>query len=97
MKDLDNEILRLKLKKNIIQDELRYNVSDFKASLSPINLIKEALGISSGDGNGEGFFDGKQGIFRSGKIFTYLKYLALTVSTVKGGSKLIRKIKGIFR
>ena len=97
MKDLDNELLRLKLKKTIIQDELKYNVSDFKASLSPINLLKEALGISGGERNGEGYFEDRHGIFRSGKIFTYLKYVALTVSTIKGGSKLIRKIKGIFR
>lgn len=97
MKDLDNEILRLKLKKTIIKDELKSNVSDFKSSLSPINLLKEALGISGGERGGNGHLNDSDSIFSSGKIFTYIKYIALTVTTIKGGSKLIRRIKSIFR
>lgn len=97
MKDLDNEILRLKVKKHIIKEELGNNVSDFKASLSPINLIKEALGFSGSSEQKFDLLEDKDNIFNNGKIFTYLKYLALTVSAVKGGTSIVRKIKRIFR
>lgn len=97
MKDLDNEILRLKIKKNIIKEELGNSVTDFKESLKPLNLIKEAIGISGNGSRKYTLLEEKDNIFNNGKIFTYLKYLALTVSTVKGGTSLIRKVKRIFR
>lgn len=99
MKDLENEILRLKIKKNIITEELGNNFGDFKESLRPMNLIKEALGLIGNGNDGSNKFqllEDKGTIFNNGKIFTYLKYLALTVSAVKGGSTLIRKVKRLF-
>lgn len=97
LKDLDNEILRLKIKKNIITEELGNNFGDFKESLRPVNLIKEAFGLTGNGGNKLQLLEDKDNIFHSGKIFTYMKYLALTVSAVKGGAGLIRKVKRIFR
>lgn len=97
MNDLDNEILRLKLRKNVIKEELGYNVAELKQSLSPLNLIKEALGLGGGSSSKMQFLEDKDNIFGNGKIFTYLKYLAITISTVKGGASLVKKIKRIFR
>lgn len=97
LKDLDNEILRLKIKKNIITEELGNNFGDFKESLRPVNLIKEALGLTGHGASNLPILEDKANIFNTGKIFTYLKYLALTVSAVKGGSSLIKKVKRIFR
>lgn len=97
LKDLDNEILRLKVKKNIITEELGNNFSDFKESLRPVNLIKEALGMIGNGGSKLQILENKGSIFQNGKIFTYVKYLALTVSALKGGSALIKKVKRIFR
>ncbi len=97
MKDLENEILRLKIKKNIIKEELGNNVVEFKESLRPINLIKEALGIAGSGSRKHELLEDNDNIFSNGKIFTYLKYLALTVSTVKGGASLVKKVKRLFR
>ncbi len=98
LKDLDNEILRLKIKKSIIQQDLANNVDDFKESLRPMNLIKEALGISGSKSSGQTqFLNGGNGMFSNGKFFTYIKYIALGVSTIKGGASLISSIKKIFR
>lgn len=92
MKDLDNEIIRLKLKKNILEQELGKNVDDFKESMRPINIVREALGIS-GRSNKLQFLDERDNIFNNGKVFTWLKYLALTVSTVKGGRRIFKTVK----
>ena len=97
MKDLDNEIVRLKIKKNIIKEELGNNFTDFKQSLRPINLIKEALNIGGGDSRRFPILEDKNNILNNGKIFTYLKYAALAVSTLKGGTSLFRKVRRIFR
>lgn len=95
MRDLDNEIIRLKLKKNILKQDLTNNLVDFKESMRPINLFKEVIGIS-GHSNKLQFLEERDNIFRDGKVFTWLKYLALTVSTVKGGSRIFRTVKRIF-
>lgn len=95
MRDLDNEIIRLKLKKSILEQELGNNVDDFKQSMRPINLIREAIGFS-GHSNKFQFLEERDNVFNNGKIFTVLKYLALTVSTVKGGKRIFRTVKRIF-
>src|SRR5690554_4392085 len=91
MKDLDNEIIRLKLKKNILEQELENNVNDFKQSMRPMNILREAIGMS-GHSNNLQFLDERDNIFNNGKVFTWLKYLALTVSTIKGGKRLINTV-----
>ena len=95
MTDLDNELIRLKLKKTIIEQELSNNLGDFKESMRPINIFREAIGIS-GQSNKLQFLDEGDNIFHNGKIFTWLKYLALTVSTVKGGRRIFKTVKRIF-
>jgi|SRR5690554_124549 len=95
MKDLENEIIRSKLKKNLLEQELENNVRDFKQSMRPVNVIREAFGMS-GRANKFQFLNENDNIFNNGKIFTWLKYLALTVSTVKGGSRIVRSVKRIF-
>lgn len=94
-RDLDNEIIRLKLKKSIIEQELSNNVSDFKESMRPINIFREAIGIS-GHSNKLQFLGEGDNIFQSGKVFTWVKYLALTVATLKGGRRIINTVKRIF-
>ena len=96
MKDLDNEIIRLKLKKNIIEQELVNNLGDFKQSMRPINIIREAIGGISGHTNRLQFLDEGDNIFQSGKVFTWVKYLALAVATVKGGRRIVNTVKRIF-
>lgn len=95
MKDLDNEIVRLKIKKTIIKEEIGNNFVDLKESLRPINLLKDVFNI--GDSNRFAALEDNDNIFNNGKIFTYMKYVALLVSTVKGGTSLVRKVKRIFR
>ena len=95
MKDLDNEIIRLKLKKNILEQDLMNNVGDFKQSMRPINIFREAIGIN-GHSNKLQFLDEGDNIFQSGKVFTWVKYLALAVATVKGGRRIVKTVKRIF-
>jgi len=95
MSDLDNELIRLKLKKKILEQELSNNVNDFKESMRPINIFREAIGIS-GHSNKLQFLNEDDNIFRDGRLFTWLKYLALTVSTVKGGRRIFKTVKRIF-
>lgn len=96
IKDLENEILRFRIKKNILEQDLKQNLTDFKHSLYPGNIIREALGFATRPGGKFQLLTKEDNIFNNGKIFTYLKYLALAVSTVKGGSKVVRRIKRIF-
>lgn len=96
VKDLDNEILRLRIKKNILEQDLNTNLTDFKRSLYPGNIIREALGFATRPGGKFQILTKEDNIFSNGKIFTYLKYLALAVSTIKGGTKVVRRVKRIF-
>ena len=95
MNDLDNEIIRLKLKKSILQQELFNNVSDFKETMRPINIVREALGVS-GHSNKLQFLDEGDNIFRSGKVFTWVKYIALAAATLKGGRRIVNTVRRIF-
>lgn len=84
VQNLEDEILKLKLKKNIIEQEMVNNVDDFKRSLSPKHLIGEALGLQF-DSGGEN------------KFFTILKSLALTFTAVRGGLGVFNRIRRIFK
>lgn len=84
LKELDDELLKLKLKKKIIEQELLNNVDDFKKSLSPRHLIGEALGIDVQHHTGS-------------KIFSTLKSLAIAFSAVRGGVGIFNRVKRLFR
>lgn len=84
MKQLDDELLKLKLKKRIIEEELLNNVDEFKRSLSPRHLIGEALGIDVSHQTGS-------------KIFSTIKSLAIAFSVVRGGVGVYNRVKRLFR
>ena len=84
LQQLDDELLKLKLKKKIIEQELLNNVDDFKNSLSPKHLIGEALGIDTSHYNGS-------------RIFSTIKSLAITFSVIRGGVGVFNRVKRLFR
>ncbi len=83
LEQLDDELLKLKLKKEIIEQELLNNVDDFKKSLSPRHLIGEALGIDVSHQTGS-------------RIFSTLKSLAITFSAIRGGLGIFNRVKRLF-
>lgn len=84
MQNLDDEILKLTLKKKILEQDMLNNVDDFKKSLSPKHLLAEAFGLEP------------SGSSSAGRIFTIIKSLALTFSAVRGGIGVYNKVKKIF-
>lgn len=84
LEQLDDELLKLKLKKKIIEQEMLNNVDDFKRSLSPRHLIGEALGIDLSHQTGS-------------RIFSTLKSLAIAFSAVRGGVGVYNRVKRLFR
>lgn len=84
LQNLDDEILKLKLKKNILEKEMLNNVGDIKRSLSPKHLLGEALGIKTGDST-------------RNRFFSILKSLALGFSAVRGGLGIFNRVKRLFK
>lgn len=84
LKQLDDELLKLKLKRKIIEQEMLNNVDDFKRSLSPRHLIGEALGIDVSHQTGS-------------RIFSTIKSLAIAFSAVRGGVGIFNRVKRLFR
>lgn len=82
--DLDDELLKLKLKKKILEQEMLNNVDDFKRSLSPKHLIGEVFGFDMDSNTGS-------------RLFSTLKALAITFSAVRGGLGVFNRVKRLFR
>ncbi len=83
IKDLDNHILRLEIKKKVIAEQLGNNTSEFRESITIPGLLAGYLGINTSQS------------FR-GRINTVVRATIIAFSTFKGGKQLLKKIKSIF-
>lgn len=84
MKDLDLEITRLDIKKKIIVEEMRGNVNDIRDDLSFPNMILNLIGVEVSENV-------------KSKIYTVFRASVLLFTTIRGGKKILRAIKGIFK
>lgn len=84
MKDLDNYVLRLEIKKKVIAEQLGNNVSEFKESITIPGLLAGYFGINTSQS------------FR-GKLAVITRATVIAFSTFKGGKTLLKKIKGFFK
>jgi len=84
MKDLDLEITRLDIKKKIIVEEMRGNVNDIREDLSFPNMILNLIGVEVSENV-------------KSKIYTVFRASVLLITTIRGGKKILRAIKGIFK
>ncbi len=83
MKDLDNYILRLEIKKKVIGEQFSQNTVEFRESITIPGLLAGYFGVNTSQS------------FR-GRMYTVIRATVIAFSTFKGGKKLLKKIKGFF-
>ncbi len=83
MRNLEDEIVKMKLRRKVISEELQVDVQMMKRKMSPGYLLANALGISP---------DSKA----SNTISKVLRTALVIGSTVKGTSTILKKGKSIF-